>query len=105
MGVNMIGYCIKNDKVIRKYLENRFQKLIHSVCHPTRDSIESPFTNVSVFDKEKLHNFIGPDNYQWYFPKNTQPIKDIWKQAPVSFEAWWYMSETTVYFMSMNFSL
>lgn len=67
---------VKNDKVTRKYLENRFQKLIHSVCHPTRDSIESPFTNVSVFDKEKLHNFIGPDNYQWYFPKNIKVLAD-----------------------------
>jgi ribonucleoside-triphosphate reductase len=67
---------IKNDKTTRKYLENRFQKFIHSVNHPTRDSIESPFTNVSVFDKEKLHNFIGPDNYQWYFPKNIKVLAD-----------------------------
>lgn len=67
---------VKNDKVTRKYLENRFQKFIHSVNHPTRDSIESPFTNVSVFDKEKLHAFIGPDNYQWYFPKNIKVLAD-----------------------------
>lgn len=67
---------IKNDKTIRKYLENRFQKFIHSVNHPTRDSIESPFTNVSVFDKEKLHGLIGPDNYQWYFPKNIRVLAD-----------------------------
>lgn len=67
---------IKNDKTIRKYLENRFQKFIHSVNHPTRDSIESPFTNVSIFDKEKLHGLIGPDNYQWYFPKNIRVLAD-----------------------------
>lgn len=67
---------VKNDKITRKYLENRFQKLIHSVCHPTRDSIESPFTNVSIFDKEKLHGLIGPDNYQWYFPKNIKVLAD-----------------------------
>lgn len=67
---------IKNDKTVRKYLENRFQKFIHSVNHPTRDSIESPFTNVSVFDKEKLHGLIGPDNYQWYFPKNIRVLAD-----------------------------
>lgn len=67
---------IKNDKITRKYLENRFQKFIHSVNHPTRDSIESPFTNVSIFDKEKLHGLIGPDNYQWYFPKNIKVLAD-----------------------------
>ena len=67
---------LKEDKVFRKYLENRFQKFIHSVNHPTRDSIESPFTNISIFDKEKLHGFIGEDNYQWYFPKNIKVLAD-----------------------------
>lgn len=68
---------LKEDKVFRKYLENRFQKIIHSVNHPSRgDGTESPFTNVSVFDKEKLHGFIGPDNYQWYFPKNIKVLAD-----------------------------
>lgn len=67
---------LQEDKTIRKYLENRFQKFIHSVNHPTRDGIESPFTNVSIFDKEKLHGFIGPDNYGWYFPKNIKVLAD-----------------------------
>ena len=67
---------LKEDKIFRKYLENRFQKFIHSVNHPTRDSIESPFTNISIFDKEKLHGFIGEDNYQWYFPKNIKVLAD-----------------------------
>jgi len=67
---------VKTDKTTRKYLENRFQKFIHSVNHPTRDSIESCFTNVSIFDKEKLHGLIGPDNYQWYFPKNIKVLAD-----------------------------
>lgn len=67
---------LKTDKVFRKYLENRFQKLIHSLLHPTRDSIESPFTNVSIFDKEKLKAFIGSDNYQWYFPKHIKVLAD-----------------------------
>lgn len=62
---------VKNDASFKKYLENRFQKFIHSVNHPVRDSIESPFTNISIFDKEKLHGFINEDNYQWYFPNKT----------------------------------
>lgn len=67
---------IKEDKKIRKYLENRFQKFIHSVNHPFRDSIESCFTNVSIFDKEKLHNFISEENYGWYFPKHIKVLAD-----------------------------
>lgn len=67
---------IKEDKKIRKYLENRFQKMIHSVNHPFRDSIESCFTNVSIFDKEKLRAFIGEDNYGWYFPKHIKVLAD-----------------------------
>lgn len=67
---------VKEDKKFRKYLENRFQKFIHSVNHPVRDSIESCFTNVSVFDKEKLHGFIAEENYQWYFPKNIKVLAD-----------------------------
>lgn len=67
---------LKEDKSTRKYLENRFQKFIHSVNHPTRDSIESPFTNISVFDKEKLHGFISEDNYGWYFPKHIKVLAD-----------------------------
>lgn len=67
---------LKEDKATRKYLENRFQKFIHSVNHPTRDSIESPFTNVSFFDKEKLHGFVSEDNYGWYFPKHIKVLAD-----------------------------
>lgn len=67
---------VKEDKKIRKYLENRFQKFIHSVNHPFRDSIESCFTNVSIFDKEKLHGFISEDNYGWYFPKHIKVLAD-----------------------------
>lgn len=68
---------VKEDKAFRKYLENRFQKLIHSVNHPSRgDGTESPFTNISVFDKEKLRGFIGQDNYQWYFPKSIKVLAD-----------------------------
>lgn len=67
---------LKEDKGFRKYLENRFQKFIHSVNHPTRDSIESPFTNISFFDKEKLKGFISEDNYGWYFPKHIKVLAD-----------------------------
>lgn len=54
-----------NDKETRKMIENEFQQFIHSLNHLSRNGIESPFTNISVFDKPKLHALIK--DYRWYF--------------------------------------
>ena len=54
-------------KSFRKYIENEIQQFIHSVNHLSRNGVESPFTNVSIFDPIKLKGLIGPDNYGWYF--------------------------------------
>lgn len=58
---------IKNDPIIKKYIENEFQQFIHSVNHLSRMAAESPFTNVSIFDKTKLNELIKPENMGWYF--------------------------------------
>lgn len=58
---------LKNDKRFRKYVENELQQFIHSVNHLSRNGVESPFTNVSIFDSIKLKGMIGEDNYGWYF--------------------------------------
>jgi ribonucleoside-triphosphate reductase len=63
---------IKTNKDIRKKIENELQQFVHSVNHLSRNGIESPFTNLSVFDKAKLKTLIG-DMY-WYFPIETLPI-------------------------------
>ncbi len=66
---------IKNDKEIRKFLENKFQHFTHSVNSLSRNGgVESPFTNVSIFDKEKLNTLIA--DYDWYFPKKVQVLVD-----------------------------
>lgn len=67
---------ICNNAAFRKQLENEMQQFIHSVNHLSRNGIESPFTNVSIFDKEKLFTFISEDNYQWYFPKHIKVLAD-----------------------------
>lgn len=67
---------LKTDKKTRKYVTNCFQKLIHTVNHYSRNAIESPFTNVSLFDSVKLDSLIGDDNYGWYFPKKAAVIED-----------------------------
>lgn len=60
-------FKIKTSKKMRKYVQNSYQSFIHSVNHLSRNSIESPFTNVSIFDKNKLEGLIGKDNMGWYF--------------------------------------
>jgi anaerobic ribonucleoside-triphosphate reductase len=55
-----------NDE-IRKYVENSFQSLIHSVNHLSRSGAESIFTNVSIFDKPKLESILANDNMWWMF--------------------------------------
>jgi ribonucleoside-triphosphate reductase len=59
---------LKNDTSIRKYIENEFQQFVHSVNHLSRNSAESPFSNVSVFDRVKLATFLDDSNMGWYFP-------------------------------------
>lgn len=54
---------------IRKTLENEFQQFVHSVNHLSRNSNESPFTNLSIFDREKLRTLIK--QYDWYFDNKT----------------------------------
>ncbi len=66
---------IKNDKEVKKFLENKFQHFTHSVNSLSRNGgVESPFTNVSIFDKEKLNTLIA--DYDWYFPKKVQVLVD-----------------------------
>ena len=53
----------------RKYIENSLQAFVHSVNMLSRNAVESPFTNVSVFDRVKLKALIDDDNMGWYFDK------------------------------------
>lgn len=61
---------LRTDKRIRKMIENEVQQFIHSINHLSRNGAESPFTNVSIFDRSKLEGLISDDNYGWYFPNH-----------------------------------
>ena len=67
---------LKSDKKVRKIMSNHFQQFIHTVNHYSRNAVESPFTNVSCFDRDKLSGLIDDDNYGWYFPKKAAIIED-----------------------------
>jgi len=61
------GYELSDIEHFRenKKIENEFQQFIHSVNHLSRNGVESPFTNISIFDRPKLHALIN--EMKWYF--------------------------------------
>jgi len=67
---------LRNDRKIRKAVSNHMQQFIYTVNHYSRSAVESPFTNVSLFDREKLRNLLSDENYGWYFPKKAAVIED-----------------------------
>lgn len=61
---------LKNDAEYRKYVKNSLQSFIHSMNHLSRNSVESPFTNISILDPVKLRALIADDNMGWYFDQD-----------------------------------
>lgn len=55
----------------RKYVENCLQAFVHSVNMLSRNgNVESPFSNISIFDAPKIKAIIDDDNMGWYFDKD-----------------------------------
>lgn len=57
------------DHEYRNYIKNSLQCFVHSMNHLSRNAIESPFSNVSIFDRNKILALIDDDNMGWYFQK------------------------------------
>lgn len=66
-------FALKHSKKYRKYVKNCLQNFVHSVNFLSRGSIESPFTNVSIFDNPKLRDLLNEDNFGWYFDLDKKP--------------------------------
>lgn len=79
---------IKTDAVMRKHIENCFQTFVHSVNHLSRNGVESPFTNISLFDRVKLKGLVGPENYGWYFANKKEVALDNGLDDKMSAEQW-----------------
>lgn len=62
-------YTDLQDPVYRKYIYNAFQGFVHSLNMLSRNSQESPFSNVSIYDRPKLAGLLDDDNMGWYFQK------------------------------------
>lgn len=65
-----------NDPAMRKSIENDFQSLVHTINKKLRPSHQSPFTNISIFDKPNLELLFGEQR----FPDGSRPDIDcIWE--------------------------
>ncbi|MCK9428787.1 MAG: hypothetical protein M0R17_02100 [Candidatus Omnitrophica bacterium] len=90
---------LKEDKVLQKKIENEFQQFTHSVNHLSRSSIESPFSNLSIFDRTKLKAFISDDNMAWYFPFDKS-LRDAFKENDLTKET--YRDSVVEYIMFLQ---
>ena len=55
------------DKKYRKYISNQYQRVVHGFNSLSRSGgTESPFTNISLFDRVKLEKLVK-EEYAWYF--------------------------------------
>ena len=66
---------LKNNKLIRKLVENELQQFIHSLNSLTRMGIESPFSNVTVCDEIKLTK--KAREYQWLYEKPNGDLYSV----------------------------
>ena len=78
------GYSFEDlqDPEVRKYIENCYQNFVYSVNHLSRNGIESPFTNISVFDRPKIRSFLRDMAYYFdpeMFNSQVTPLsEDEW---------------------------
>lgn len=56
---------LTSDSTFRKSVENVMQSHVHSVNHLSRLTNESPFTNLSIFDRPKLESLFNDSNMGW----------------------------------------
>lgn len=59
------GYNLNSlkDKKVVKSIENSFQRFVFAVNHISRNGIESPFSNISIFQKSRIKSLIEEMNY------------------------------------------
>ena len=72
------------DPVVRKQIENDFQSLVHTLNKKLRPSHQSPFTNVSVFDRPNLE-YLFKDVV---FPDGSSPDFDLIQEIQKIFCDW-----------------
>jgi len=69
----------------RKDIENDFQSLVHTLNKKLRPSHQSPFTNLSIFDRPNLEHLFGNTR----FPDGSKPDFDIVEEVQKIFCDWY----------------
>jgi len=84
------SFFIKKEKLniedpdVRKMIENDFQSLVHTLNKKLRPSFQSPFTNISIFDRPNLEYLFGES----VFPDGTRPDFDLIESIQKIFCNW-----------------
>lgn len=72
------------DPLVRKEVENDFQSLVHTLNKKLRPSHQSPFTNISIFDRPNLEHLFG----EMRFPNGKNPDFDAVMELQKIFCDW-----------------
>lgn len=70
---------LRSSSYLRNSIKSEYMQFIRSVNNVSRNGIESPFTNVSLFDRPKVCKMV--EEFDWYFPFDELPIN-----APASID-------------------
>lgn len=78
-----LAYILKQDSHVKKidfedrdflnFLEQQYQILLYSINQPTRQATQSPYTNMTFYDKYYLEGIFGGENY----PNGDKPDLDL----------------------------
>jgi len=77
------------DPKVRKEIENEFQSLVHTLNKKLRPSHQSPFTNISIFDRPNLELLFK----DYIFPDGTSPNFDIVQEIQTIFCDWFHKGD------------
>ena len=77
------------DSKTRKEVENDFQSLVHTLNKKLRPSHQSPFTNISIFDRPNLEILFG----EVRFPDGSAPDFDVVQDLQRIFCDWFYKGD------------
>lgn len=80
-----------SNPVDRKDIENDFQSLVFTLNKKLRPSHQSPFTNLSIFDKENIEQLFG----EMVFPDGSRPDSDLIWEIQKIFCDWFHKGDPT----------
>lgn len=91
------AYFVKKDQLDlsnfehRKFVENDFQSLVHTLNKKLRPSFQSPFSNLSIFDRPNLEQLFG----ELVFPDGSKPDFDVVMEVQKIFASWFKKGDPT----------